>query len=281
VHGREKFVKLEPLRVTVVATNEPDLRPAPSLLGTPLQTTAYADWTAACQAMTRRGRPTAVDFSNTHIVSLRRHDREFRELTSCFDYFVPDGMPLIWCLNAGGAGMKDRVYGPTFMRHCILNSPAPYTHYFLGGSEECLVKLRERLVAANPAVQICGMRHGYFSEAEAGDIVAEINRLLPDFIWVGLGTPKQQAWIRRHKQEIRRGVLLAVGFAFDVNAGTKQDAPAAMQRLGLTWLYRLASEPLRLGPRYVKYNSLFLFYLLWDALRGRALVRPPAGGKSF
>jgi N-acetylglucosaminyldiphosphoundecaprenol N-acetyl-beta-D-mannosaminyltransferase len=65
-------------------------------------------------------------------------------------------------------------------------------------------------------------------------------------------------------------VILTVGFAFDANAGLKPDAPAWMQRAGLTWLYRLCSEPMRLGPRYVKFNSLFLYYLLRDGLRWQA-----------
>jgi N-acetylglucosaminyldiphosphoundecaprenol N-acetyl-beta-D-mannosaminyltransferase len=85
-----------------------------------------------------------------------------------------------------------------------------------------------------------------------------------------LGTPKQQAWVHKYKSQIRRGVVLAVGFAFDVNAGMKPDAPLWMQRVGLTWVYRLASEPRRLVTRYLKFNSLFLFYLLRDGLRGEA-----------
>jgi N-acetylglucosaminyldiphosphoundecaprenol N-acetyl-beta-D-mannosaminyltransferase len=87
---------------------------------------------------------------------------------------------------------------------------------------------------------------------------------------VGFGTPKQQAWVKRHKQVIRRGMILTVGFAFDVNAGTKRDAPLWMQHVGLTWVYRLASEPRRLASRYFKYNLLFLSYLLRDGLRGKA-----------
>ena len=98
-------------------------------------------------------------------------------------------------------------------------------------------------------------------------MLEEINRLSPDFIWVGLGTPKQQEWIHRHKPALRRGVLLAVGFAFDVNAGLKKDAPAWMQRAGLTWAFRAFSEPQRLLTRYLRYNSLFLYYLLKDAFR--------------
>jgi N-acetylglucosaminyldiphosphoundecaprenol N-acetyl-beta-D-mannosaminyltransferase len=239
------------------------------VLGTPLATTTYGELTAECQRVARVGGTYAIDLTNTHIVALRRHDAHFRELTSRFDYFVPDGMPLIWELNRRGAKLTDRVYGPKFMRHCIVNSPAPFTHYLLGGSRECLDALERNLRAEQPALTIVGRRDGYFRADEEAEIVREINALSPDFIWVGLGTPKQQAWIHRHKSEIARGVLFAVGFAFDVNAGMKPDAPEWMQRRGLTWVFRALSEPRRLLTRYVRYNSLFLFYLLWDSLLRR------------
>jgi N-acetylglucosaminyldiphosphoundecaprenol N-acetyl-beta-D-mannosaminyltransferase len=251
-----------------------------SILGTPLQKTTYAGLTAELQNLSRQPRPFAVDFTNTQIVVLRRHDPQFREVTRAFDFFIPDGMPLIWCLNWQGAKLRDRVYGPTFMRECLLASPAPFTHYFLGGSEFCVRRLQEFFTGRNAAIKIVGARNGYFKPEDEPAILEEINRLAPDFIWVGLGTPKQQAWIHRNKNRIKRGIILAVGFAFDVTAGTKKDAPLWMQRLGLTWCHRLASEPLRLGRRYIYYNSLFLFYLLKDGLRGRAFGQAGAGSPS-
>jgi N-acetylglucosaminyldiphosphoundecaprenol N-acetyl-beta-D-mannosaminyltransferase len=243
------------------------------VLGTPLSATTYDELTDTLQRLTKRPHPVAVDFSNTHIVALRRHDPLFRELTSKFDFFIPDGMPLIWSLNLLGMKLSDRVYGPTFMRYCLLKSASSFTHYFLGGAEECVGKLQESFFAQNPTLKIIGARNGYFGPDEERQIVDEINRLSPDFIWVGLGTPKQQAWIHKYKTQIQRGIILAVGFAFDVNSGLKPDAPLWMQRIGLTWVFRLGSEPRRLAPRYFKFNFLFLFYLLWDGMRGRALNR--------
>lgn len=243
------------------------------VLGTPLQCTSYASFTARAQALARASTTVTVDYTNTQIVTMRRHEPSFREVTSRFDYFVPDAMPLIWCLNLQGAKLKDRVYGPTFMRYCVLNSPAPITHYLLGGSDECLAKLQAAFKTANPNLRIIGARNGYFKREDESAIIEEINRLSPDFIWVGLGTPKQQDWIHRNKAAIRRGVVFAVGYAFDVNAGTKRDQPMWMQKLGLGWLFRLCSEPRRLLGRYVKYNSLFLFYLFWDGIRGKAWAK--------
>jgi N-acetylglucosaminyldiphosphoundecaprenol N-acetyl-beta-D-mannosaminyltransferase len=242
-----------------------------SLIGTPLRATTYDEFTRHCQELAQRGGTYAVDLTNTHIVTLRRQDALFREITSRFDYFVPDSMPLIWCLNAKGAQMEDRVYGPVFMRHCIEHSPAPFRHYLLGGSEECVRRLRERFGSAERNIQIVGARNGYFSAADEPDIIAEINDLSPDFIWVGLGTPKQQDWIHRNKSAIAKGVIFAVGFAFDVNAGIKNDAPRWMQRSGLTWMFRLLSEPRRLLSRYVRYNSLFLYHLAKDAVTRRSV----------
>ena len=250
-------------------TPAPTAGPSLSVLGTPLRCTSYARLIEFCGWRCRQPETFAIDFSNTHIVTMRRHGPAFREITSRFDCFVPDAMPLIWVLNARGAALRDRVYGPTFMRRCLLELRPPATHYFLGGSPECLEKLKSFFLQRDPALQIVGTQHGYFPRDEEEKVVAEINRLSPDFIWIGLGTPKQQAFIHRHKAAFPRGLLLAVGFAFDVNAGTKKDAPAWMQRAGLTWLYRTLTEPARLGPRYLKYNFLFLLYLLLESLSPR------------
>jgi N-acetylglucosaminyldiphosphoundecaprenol N-acetyl-beta-D-mannosaminyltransferase len=251
------------------------------VLGAPLLVTDYDRLAARCAEWARAPQCVALEFVNTHIVTMRRHDAAFRAILGNYDYLVPDGMPLVWCLNRAGAGMRDRVYGPTFMRRFLETAPAS-THFLLGGSEECGARLREIFTRRNPNLRFVGSFHGRCSEvglldgAAQMEVIEEINRVSPDFIWVGFGTPKQQAWVRWHKEQIQRGVILTVGFAFDSNAGMKPDAALWMQRAGLTWLYRLWSEPRRLGPRYLKWNSLFLYYLLRDGLRGRAWGRAVA-----
>ena len=247
--------------------------PCHHILGTPVRATSYADLTLFCQQESKKGRVISLDFSNTQIITMRCLDADFREQTSNVDYFIPDGMPLIWCLNNQQANLKDRVYGPAFMKHCVNHSPKPFTHFFLGGSDACLEQLKQAFEKWQPEVQVVGMQNGYFKEESSAEIVEEINRLGPDFIWVGLGTPKQQAWIHQHKDQIKRGLLLAVGFAFDVNAGTKPDAPMWMQNMGLGWLFRLLSEPRRLFGRYLYYNTMFLFLLVRGLLKGNAWKR--------
>jgi len=246
------------------------------VLGAPLLVTTYAHLTARCVDWARAPRPISVAFSNTQIVTLMRHDPEFRRVMDTFDYLVSDSTPLTWCMNFAGAGLQDRVYGPAFMRYFLERAPAGSTHYLLGGSPECAERLRRRFTAANPGLRFVGSYHGRCDEQgqldprEEATVLDELSRLSPDYLWICFGAPKQQRWTARYKPRLQRGVVLVVGFAFEANAGLKPDAPAWMQRAGLTWLYRMATEPRRLGPRYLKYNSLFLWYLLWDGLRGRA-----------
>jgi len=244
-----------------------------NVIGTLVTASTYGELSKLLLGLVHESKvPIAVDFANTHIVTMRRHDPDFARLSECIDITVPDGMPLVWLMNGKGAGLEDRVYGPTFTREFLKNSPAGLKHYLVGGSEECGRRFRERMMALNPALEFIGGYHGKCSPEghleEDAAVLEEIRAMRPDFIWVGLGTPKQYGWINRIKPKLDHGVMLAVGFAFDVNAGMKSDAPAWMQRSGLTWLYRMASEPERLLGRYVKWNTLFLGYGMGDFLFG-------------
>lgn len=206
--------------------------------------------------------PWSVDFTNVQIVTMRRTEPAFHQTTSSVDAFIPDSQVLRWVVNLRGGDMKERVYGPEFLAHAILCASSATRHYFLGGSAHCLEQLLLSIHRQNPDFSVVGSRDGYFKASQNEEIVADILAADPDFIWIGLGTPKQQEWIHANKSRFPRGVILAVGFAFDVNAGTKKDAPRLLQGLGLTWLFRLLSEPRRLFVRYTKYNALFLWHVM-------------------
>lgn len=201
----------------------------------------------------------SVDFTNAHIVAARHTDENFRAQTANVDWFVPDSQVLTWAVKLRGGAASKRVYGPTFLSFSIKNGDPEIRHYFLGGNQECLDRLVTAVRKLQPNLQVAGYRNGYFNESEEAVIIENIKKSGADFVWVGLGTPKQQAFISQWKNELLGSAILAVGFAFDVNAGTKPDAPAFLGHLGLTWLYRLSKEPLRLWKRYLVYNSIFIY----------------------
>lgn len=232
------------------------------VLNTPCLVTDPADLTGRITAKVRSGheRAWSVDFTNVHIVAMRKVDETFREETSRVDWFVPDSQILTWAASLRGARGNERVYGPAFLDYFVRHADDSLTHYFLGASQDCLDQLLESLKEKRPEIKVVGSHNGYFNEEEEEEIVKGINDLKPDLVWVGLGTPKQQSWIHRYRDSLDARVLLAVGFAFDVNAGTKKDAPAWVGKCGLIWLYRFICEPRRLFKRYAVYNTTFLWF---------------------
>jgi N-acetylglucosaminyldiphosphoundecaprenol N-acetyl-beta-D-mannosaminyltransferase len=100
-------------------------------------------------------------------------------------------------------------------------------------------------------------------------VLDAINAAAPDIVWVGLGTPKQDYWVSRHRERLSAAALIAVGAAFDFHAGVLRQAPRWMQRSGLEWLFRLAQEPRRLVFRYLIYNPVFVLLVMLQLTRLR------------
>jgi N-acetylglucosaminyldiphosphoundecaprenol N-acetyl-beta-D-mannosaminyltransferase len=250
---------------------QPNPLPRIRILGVPVSAATYDSALECVKGLAKLSRPTAVCPANTHILAEARHSPEFAHTLNRFDLILPDGMPIRWALNRAGAGLKDRVYGPYFMRHTLRNTPRPWRHFFFGDSEECLAELRRVATQLQPDIEIAGAISPPFRpliEADEESFAQAINRANPDFVWVALPGVRMERWIIDNQKRYQHGVFLAVGDAFTLLTGRRAFAPAWMQRVGLTWLYRLSREPKRLGPRYARYNLLYLYYTLLDRLNG-------------
>ncbi len=187
---------------------------------------------------------------------------------------TPDGMPMVWSARWAGAKHVERVYGPDLMAAlCRRAAERGWTSYFYGGKDGVPELLAERLTDRYPGLKVVGTYSPPFrplSEAEDAEIVSQINAVSPDLVWVGLSTPKQERWVADHVGRLGASALLAVGAAFDIHAGTLQQAPAPMQRAGLEWLYRIYREPRRLWWRYLRNNPRFVARII----RNRPYLRP-------
>src|SRR2546423_2235989 len=247
------------------------------ILGVSVACVTYQSGFEFIQHLARESRPTAVCPSNTHILSEARHDPSFARVMSKFDLVFPDGMPVVWAMNLRGAGLPDRVYGPYFMKYVLERTPRPWRHFFFGDTEEVLEALEQSVVQLQPNIDIVGAISPPFrawNEADEAQFAQTINAAAPDFVWVALAGGRMEQWIAANQARYNRGVFLAVGDAFTLISGRRPFAPRWMQRLGLTWLFRLLAEPRRLGPRYFRYNSMFVYYFLRDWL-----FTPPAPGR--
>jgi N-acetylglucosaminyldiphosphoundecaprenol N-acetyl-beta-D-mannosaminyltransferase len=129
--------------------------------------------------------------------------------------------------------------------------------------------MKKRVLESYPDLNIVGMYSPPFRDLtkdENEEIVRMINDAKPDFVWIGLGAPKQEIWMARHKGIIE-GVMIGVGAGFDYYAGNIKRAPWLMQVLYLEWLYRLMQDPRRLWKRYVTTNVKFVQLIITQQRR--------------
>jgi N-acetylglucosaminyldiphosphoundecaprenol N-acetyl-beta-D-mannosaminyltransferase len=223
---------------------------------------AIAAVIAASEDITGVGHPgLAVHFCNAYNVALARSDRSYANLLSNADVVFSDGVPITWVGKRAYPDLVEqweRVYGPDVMRGVFAATDAP-KHYLLGGSPETLDALQAQLRTDYPGARIVGAESPPFRPASYEELRQRDQRIKlsgATIVWVGLGTPKQDAEVQRLASSLPV-VAMAVGAAFDFLAGTKPQAPLWMQRSGTEWAFRLASEPKRLGKRYVWGNSVF------------------------
>jgi N-acetylglucosaminyldiphosphoundecaprenol N-acetyl-beta-D-mannosaminyltransferase len=215
-----------------------------------------------------RGRSRAgyICVTTVHGIGEARADPAFRNILNSSWLTTPDGMPLVWL---GPLGVE-RVYGPDLMLAvCEAGRATGLTHYFYGGNPGVAGELKAKLCARFPGLAVVGTHTPPFrplDPAEATALRAEIARLRPDVIWVGLSTPKQERFMAEYAATLEAGVLIGVGAAFDFHSGRVRQAPRWMQRRGLEWFFRLCTEPRRLGPRYLKTNPLFILRVLAQRL---------------
>lgn len=246
------------------------------VVGTPISTTSYEELLGLLHAPPA-GRARTVAFCNVHSVMSARRDPGLRAALTACDVATPDGVPLVWTLRLTGHPGQQRVYGPDFMELALAEGVARgWRHYLYGATEETLALLRGRIAERWPGADVVGVHAPPFRsqtpQEEEADLAA-IRASGAGVVWVGLGMPKQERWIHRVADRLPGTTVLGVGAAFDFLAGTLDQAPDRLQRLGLEWAYRLAKEPRRLWRRYAVNNLLFVLAALRQLARARGWSR--------
>ncbi|MFL2832027.1 MAG: WecB/TagA/CpsF family glycosyltransferase [Coraliomargaritaceae bacterium] len=201
-------------------------------------------------------------FCEAHLfVRAHREDAVLRALQDAH-FVYPDGTSLALGARLIGARLEQRHPGPVVMLDlCENGQSVGLKHYFYGGREAIGGRLTTKLQTLFPEIQIVGHESPPFRELtaeEQADIIARIETSGADILWVGLGAPKQELWMQKHRGRIKVPLMMGVGAAFEYFSGDQKWAPAWMRQYGLEWLYRMTTGGPRLFKRYVKYVPTFL-----------------------
>jgi len=225
-----------------------------------------------------------VCVSNVHTTMMGYWDQKYQNITNQSLLSVPDGVPLVWSMQLLGATHQDRIRGPSLMRDvCDAGVPFGLKHFLFGSKPEVLSALQKKLKLHYPGIQIVGSMSPPFrplDEQENKEILSTIISSGAHIVWVGLGAPKQEAWMGQNAV-VAGPVMVGVGAAFDLLAEQIPEAPHWMQALALEWFYRLLKEPKRLWRRYLYTNPsfviLFSLQLLFSGWRstGRYSEKSP------
>ena len=220
-----------------------------------------------------------ITINNVHTIVESQLDKNYEKILNNSKYSLADGRPLTLYAKIKYKMKLPRIFGPSLMEKVIdWGQCCQIRHYFFGSKEETLRRLKTNLINKFPDIKIAGMEapvFGEFSCYQNQKYIENIIKSSPHIIWVSLGAPKQEKWIYDNFRKLKSGIFIGIGAGFSYLADETQHAPEWMKEYALEWIFRLYQEPERLLKRYLKYNTLFIYYLFMEICRQRTFRENP------
>jgi N-acetylglucosaminyldiphosphoundecaprenol N-acetyl-beta-D-mannosaminyltransferase len=188
---------------------------------------------------------------HTEKLVILRENARLREIVERCELVNADGSGVVWASRLLGDPLPERVTGIDLMENLLgLAERRGYRVYILGAKEDVLDQAVTRIRERHPELQFAGWRNGYFTPAEEEEVCAAIRATRPHIVFVAISSPRKEYFLAEWGPKLGAEFVMGVGGAVDVMAGLTRRAPAAWQRLGLEWLFRVLQEPRRMFPRY-------------------------------
>ena len=220
----------------------------------------------------RVGRPIYLTSANGEVLSRCATEKDVGRLFRAADLISADGQPLVSISRFKSATpLPERVATTDLFDVVAEKASTLGLSFYLFGADDIE---NARAVAAVrkkfPDLKIVGASHGYLASDALRAKVNEINALAPDYLWLALGVPQEQAFVRDYTQHLGNvGVIKTSGGLFNFLSGSRVRAPLWMQKMSLEWAWRIYQEPRRLFWRYVTTNPRALYLLLTSSATNR------------
>ena len=216
-----------------------------------------------------------------HVMRQRRHPA-YRLILSQFDLFFADGMPIVWASILMNQRLPGRVTGADLLPSICRDAAIRGQTVFLAGgqSPEELNEAARKLSIQLPSLDLKTAYPNYGfekSEAESMALIDQIKHANPQFVFLGVGSPKQEEWLLKYRSQLPPAVYVGCGMAIGFVNGVVKRAPLWIRKLGFEWVWRIYQEPRRLLFRYagdigfviVVLTETFRYYLATQKCRTR------------
>ena len=192
------------------------------------------------------GQPHQIVTANAEIIYQASKNEKMRNIINNAQMVTADGSGVVWASRQLGEPLEQRVTGIDLVNSiCERSAQAKWKIYILGSAPGVAATAAMNIRDKFPGCNIVGTHHGYFNAKEEKQILAELEQLKPDVLFVALGAPKQEYWIADHLADLGIPVGMGIGGSMDVLSGNVKRAPKWMQKMSLEWLYRLLIQPTR------------------------------------
>ena len=214
--------------------------------------------------VTQGGGPQVVYFANAHTLELARRDPSYAAVLRRADTIYGDGVGVrlaVWWLH--GVALQDNVNGTDLVPRWLAASSG-HRVFLLGAEKDRVRKAADHVRTTFPHWQVVGAHHGFFTEERETMVLEAIDSAQPDVLLVGMGNPRQERFIDRHRDRLSVPLNLGVGALFDYWSGAQRRAPRVLRERGLEWGWRMVFHRGKLG-RYTTGSARFL----WGVARSR------------
>lgn len=184
--------------------------------------------------------------ANPEIVVYATEHPSYMDLINSSDYVVADGTGVVKASKRLNQPLRRRVPGIELLEECLKIAHANHQRVYLLGSKNEIIEAAERKLHLKYSNVTFAYHHGYIN-LEDETVVKRITSFNPDYIFVGMGFPKQEEWIHKHNSKFNQTVMMGVGGSFEVLSGAKKRAPKLFQKLNIEWVYRLLIDWKRIG----------------------------------
>ena len=207
---------------------------------------------------------------NTEFIMMAQKDEEFYNILRGADLATPDSIGVMIGGKLQKKPLKQRIPGQMYFRKVLeVGEKEGWTFYLLGGKDDVPALATENLKKIYPNIKIVGYHEGFFEKDSEEDVIAEINKLKPNVLFVAMGAPIQEKWIEKHKHELNVDVAAGQGGTFDYEAGKIKRAPIIFQKLGIEWFWRLMLQPARIFRMIVLPIYLMKIVFTKDITKGK------------